>query len=313
MRIHFWGVRGSIPSPITPDLVKEKIQQVLQMLTPRNVESDSAKAEFIKTLPEYLYGTVGGNTSCVEVTGNDGTKFIFDAGSGIRILAKNGTPPENMHYNIFFSHLHWDHVQGFPFFDFAYYPKAVFDIYSPYPEIEKYLRKQMDPPFYPVNFDVLSKNIHFHVISPSEPFKIGDMTISCVRMSHPGGSYSYLLEESGKKFVYATDVELNPNSLKKTDAVAKIFENADVLIIDSQYTLEEYSGKVGWGHSAFCYAMDFAAMWNVKNVYLFHHEPMYSDKKLYSILESARQHVANIANNSVNVHLATEGLEISLC
>ena len=131
-------------------------------------------------------------------------------------------------------------------------------------------------------------------------------------MSHPGNSYAYAVTENGHKFVYATDVELNHPDFVRTKEHDDFFGGADVLVIDSQYTVEEAYAKQGWGHSAFCYAIDFAVAWKVKKLYLFHHDPMYDDRKLNSILQSAHWYADYSAKNAVVVDLATEGLEIKL-
>ena len=134
----------------------------------------------------------------------------------------------------------------------------------------------------------------------------------CCKMSHPGNSYSYAISENGKKFVYATDVELSQKDFEKTSARIKVFQDADVIVLDSQYTVAEAYQKENWGHSAFCYAIDFAVHWNIKSVYLFHHEPTYDDKKLHSILHAARWYAQYIEHANMQVYLATEGTEINL-
>jgi len=131
-------------------------------------------------------------------------------------------------------------------------------------------------------------------------------------MAHPGGSFSYALEENGRKFVYATDVELVSDDFTKIPQKAAVFQDADVLVIDSQYTVEEAFRKQNWGHSAFCYAVDFAALWNIKKLYLFHHEPTYDDQMLYSLCESARWYSSYTNHNNIEINLAVEGQEIVL-
>lgn len=312
MNIKFWGVRGSIPSPLTPQQIQAKISAAIQRISAKDIESSDSREKFIASLPKWIYGTTGGNTPCVEVTSENGNKFIFDAGSGLRVLGKLGIPPENRHFNMFFSHFHWDHIQGFPFFDYAYNPSYSFDIYSPFPNMKEYLANQVTEPYYPVKWDAFTKNIRFHEVKEGEPFCADGFILNCVKMSHPGGSYAYSIQEKQKKLVYATDVELSSSDFEKTRSRAAVFENADVLILDSQYTVEEAAKKVNWGHSAFCYAVDFAVAWKIKKLYLFHHEPTYDDKKLNSILESARWYANYITQNPVKVYLSTEGLEIHL-
>lgn len=312
MKIHFWGVRGSVPTPVTPEQIQAKITAAVQRITPKDIESEDARERFVTSLPSWLYGTAGGNTPCVEIKTEDGTEIILDAGSGLRVMGKNGVKPADNHYNLFLSHFHWDHLQGLPFFDAAYNPQTILDVYSAYPCAERLLRAQMARPFFPASFDTFTKNFRFHTISPGVQFTVGSLSVNCCRMSHPGNSYSFAFSENGKKFVYATDVELSQKDFDRTPVRASVFENADCVVLDSQYTVAEAYQKENWGHSAFCYAIDFAVHWNIKSIYLFHHEPMYDDKKLNSILLAARWYAEYIEHADMKIYLATETSEILL-
>lgn len=310
MNIHFWGVRGSIPTPLTPQQVQSKIMAAVQRITVKDLESQEARAKFISNLPEWIYGTTGGNTPCVELTHKD-TNIILDAGSGLRVMGKNRT--NAMHYHMFLSHYHWDHIQGFPFFDFAFNPNTQFDIYSPWADAETYFRNQMIEPYSPPSVPKqITKQLYFHTIKQGEQFMINDIKINCYKMKHPGDSYSYSFEAGGRKIVYATDVELGSEDFEINDEAKAVFENADLIILDSQYTVEEAYTKKNWGHTAFCYAIDFAIKWNIKALYLFHHEPTYDDKKLNSILQAARWYAQYINHSDIKVYLAKEGHEIKL-
>jgi len=310
--VRFWGVRGSIPTSITPQQIQKKITAVVQRITPADIASVDARERFIARLPKWLYGTVGGNTPCVQVVSNSGKNFILDAGSGIRGLGKSSEKPEDKHYNLFFSHFHWDHIQGLPFFDPIYRPDYSFDIYSTFPAAKKVLARQMDKPYYPVTWDALSKNIKFHRIKSGVPFMVDGISVACCKMSHPGNSYSYAFVENGRKFVYATDVELTRESFEPTEERRIVFENADAIVFDCQYTVDEAAEKENWGHSAFCSAIEFALKWNIKSLYLFHHEPVYDDIKLDSILTSAKKYAKFVTKRQLPVYLASEGLEIEL-
>ncbi len=312
MNINFWGVRGSLPAPVTQQQIQSKIFAALQRVTPDDLANNQTKLKFIESLPLWIRGTVGGNTPCVEISTDEGKSIVFDAGTGIRVMGKFGEQPSDKHYSLLFSHFHWDHIQGFPFFDGIYNPDAVFDIYSPFKEMEKYLADQMKDPYYPVKYDSVSKNIHFHEIQSGKTFEIGDVKICCIEMTHPGSSFSYSVSENGKKFVYATDVELSTSDFERTEERRAVFENADAMVMDAQYTAEEALSKANWGHSAFCYAVDFAVFWNIKNLYLFHHEPTYDDRKLSVILDAARLYAEYISKKPVNIFLACEGDTIKL-
>lgn len=313
MKIHFWGVRGSIPSPILSSQIQAKINAVVQRITPKDLESFDSREKFIADLPDWIYGTVGGNSPCVQLTTDSGKEIILDAGSGIRVMGKSIKSPADNHYSLFFSHFHWDHICGFPFFDHAFNPNVKIDIYSAFEKAEDYLALQMPSlQLFPVLWQNFSKNFTFHLLEEGKPYQIDDVTVRCVKMSHPGSSYSYSFEQNGKKFVYATDVELMDLEASNKEAVDAVFKNADVVVLDTQYTMEEAHAKEKWGHSAFCYAIDFALSMNIKKVYLFHHEPMYDDKKINSILSAAKWYTTFISHDQVKVELAVEGVETEI-
>lgn len=314
MKVRFWGVRGSIATPLTPQQVQAKITAAIQRVTPEDIKSPDARERFISELPFWINGTCGGNTACVEVRGNDGTEILLDAGTGLKAFSESGYIPENKKFNIIFSHFHWDHIQGLPFFGAAFNPNVQLNFYSGHPDLEKVLRKQQVLPYFPENgsMDSFTKNMNFYRVFPEKSFNIGDFSISLCEMNHPGVSYSYSFTENGKKFVYATDVELQQKDYDVTIDREKVFKDADCIVLDSQYTVEEAYRKQNWGHSAFCYAIDFAVHWGIKKLYLFHHEPAYDDKKLNSILEAARWYAKYIIHSDLKVYLAMENSEIEL-
>ncbi len=311
MLIHFWGVRGSLPTPLSSQQVQSKIMAAVQRISSDDIKDEESRARFVASLPSWIFGTAGGNTSCVEVK-SLGNELIFDAGTGIRVLGKSQNLPKDKKYNLFFTHFHWDHIQGLPFFDAAYDPQSEFNIYSPDEKTKSFLENQMIQPYYPVPFGAFTKNMNFMTLVPGNVINIGNTQIVCCPMSHPGTSYSYAVIENNKKFVFATDVELKSSDFDTSPVMEKVFKDADCIVIDSQYTAEEAYRKQNWGHSAFCYAVDFAVHWGIKNVYLFHHEPTYDDKKLYSILQAARWYAQYIAHEDINIQLAKEDTQIEI-
>ena len=311
MIIHFWGVRGSSPTPLTPQQIKSKIMAVVQRITPDDLKSIDTRARFLTTLPDWIYGTTGGNTPCVEIKSAN-TELVFDAGTGIREYGKSKNIPADNHYNLFFTHFHWDHIHGLPFFGPAYNPASKIDVFSPFDNTEEYLSDQMKNPYFPVPFESFTKNFTWNKVIGGEQINLENVKITACKMNHPGDSYSYAVCEGDKKFVLATDVELRAKDFKKSPEMELVFKNADCMAIDSQYTVEEAYRKKNWGHSAFCYAVDFAVFWNIKKIYLFHHEPAYDDKKLNSILQAARWYAQYIHHSDIEIELAKEDLEIIL-
>jgi phosphoribosyl 1,2-cyclic phosphodiesterase len=313
MNIRFWGVRGSIPAPALPSRIKSKISAILEQVTPEDIVNAETRERFLAGLPPWLFGTVGGNTPCVSITFDDSSEcIVFDCGSGLRELgmAQNNEKRKITHYHIFLSHFHWDHVQGLPFFGPAYNPSNKIDFYSPFKDIEGYLSGQMLTPYFPVGIDTMGSEKSFHFLE--NDINIAGCSISFKKMNHPGDSFAYCVNKNGKRIIYATDTELSSSDFEKNEKNTAFFKDADLIIIDCQYTLGEAIAKYNWGHSAFSLAVDFAAIWNIKHMVMFHHDPAYDDNKLYSILQSAKWYLERMNLKELELTLAIEGLEIKV-
>ncbi|HET7838324.1 MAG TPA: MBL fold metallo-hydrolase [Rectinemataceae bacterium] len=284
----------------------------MQRITPKDLVSQEARERFLASLPDYLFSTVGGNTACVEVATGEQRRLIFDAGTGIRELGAQIAAtkrPESCH--IFFSHFHWDHVQGLPFFSPAFDSRSTIDFYSPVPGFRDILERQMRSPSFPITMEAMGARKHFHVLS-GDPVRVGAVEVRYRQMSHPGGCYSYEVRENGVKVIYSTDTELREEDFRRTPENAEYFQDADALIIDTQYTLGEAIEKYNWGHSSFSLAADFASTWGIKRLILFHHEPSYSDRKLEGICKNAEWYIEHLGGPGTSVSLAREGLEIEV-
>lgn len=274
MRIKFWGVRGSIASPG----------------------------------PETA--GVGGNTSCVEVLCGS-TRFVLDAGTGIRKLGESmlaeGAPVDA---TLLLSHLHWDHIQGLPFFVPAYVPSTKLSIvggHNGVMSVGEVLAHQMTAPVFPVRLDELGAKISTREVRQGEALMIGEARVKVAKLNHPGGVYAYRIDYGGKSVVYATDTE---HYACVDPTLRALAEGADVLIYDSQYTPEEYRGdtgrsKVGWGHSTYVAGAELAKAAGVGQYVLFHHDPQRSDAGVAEI----ERRTSELFQSSV---AAREGMEIAL-
>jgi phosphoribosyl 1,2-cyclic phosphodiesterase len=313
MQVQFWGVRGSLPSPQLPSQIRNKIAAVLERIAPEDLASPQSRQKFLAELPPWLSGTVGGNTPCVSVSSGDPKhRLIFDCGSGLREmgLAMAREKPTPTHYDIFISHLHWDHIQGLPFFLPGYDPSVKLDFYSPMKNLEAAFAVQMRSPYFPVPMQSMVSEKEFHRME--QEMVIGDMAVSYKKLNHPGGSYSFKVKDGKSSFIYATDTELSAADFMKTEENALYFADADLVVIDSQYTLGESIEKYNWGHSAFSMGVDFAVNWGIKHLVLFHHDPTYDDRKLFSILQSAKWYIERMNIRGITISLAMEGMEILL-
>jgi len=244
---------------------------------------------------------VGGNTSCVEVTGG-GSRVILDAGSGIRALGdalmKRG---EHKRVHLLLSHVHWDHVMGIPFFAPLYIPGSEVVIGAGPLErdhasgarlpLREVLKRQMTPPLFPIDFDAVGERVVTVDIEPDSAFMIGQLEITISSLSHPDPVCAYRVSFGGRSVVYATDTEHEEGKLD--ERLVRLCRGADVLIYDAQFTPEEYRGEVGpskkgWGHSTFEAGAAVARAAGVKTLALFHHDPRRTDEGVAEIVQRAR-------------------------
>ena len=313
MLIKFWGVRGSVPSPITSTVFRNKVTAILNRLTPRDLESAANREIFLAHLPPELFGTIGGNTTCLEIRSDEDEIFIVDGGTGLRELGQNLNYPKDkgMTFHFFFTHFHWDHLQGLPFFAPFFNPKNTIHFYSPVKGFENILREQMKTPYFPVPMSVFPSTMVFHELS-GEPLNFGGMNISYRAVYHPQGCTAYRFEERGRVAIFSTDTELKTSDFHKTSENVTFYENVDILILDAQYTLGEAIDKTNWGHSSYSMAVDFALEYGIKKLFLFHHEPNYSDAYLEDIKRLALWYLQHNGHDGLEIDLAREGVEIDL-
>jgi phosphoribosyl 1,2-cyclic phosphodiesterase len=287
LKVRFWGTRGSIPAPG-------------------------------KSTLKY-----GGNTSCVEVNFGDEV-FVFDSGTGIRTLGLDlmarakGSP---LRGHIFIGHTHWDHIQGFPFFVPAYIPKNKFIIHSVKSigdSFETIFRRQMGINYFPVEVGDMASQLKFNHID-TRPFEAEDAKVKTIFTNHPGVNLAYRLDfPGGRSVVYLTDHEnhaafAGDNELaRRSDrAIEDFCRGTDLLIVDSQYTDEEYEMKKGWGHSRWKDSLDLGVKAEVKRLALFHHEPVRSDEALDAIAADAKS-LAKERGSKLEVFCAEESKEIPI-
>jgi phosphoribosyl 1,2-cyclic phosphodiesterase len=271
MKVRFWGVRGSIPTP---------------------------GPEFVK---------YGGNTSCLEVEDDAGNIFVFDSGTGVRACGLDLARRKVKHINLMITHTHWDHIQGFPFFTPAYIPGTSIKIYGPI-HFEKKLKHimdlQMDYAYFPVSMQQLAAKIDYADIKEVR-LEFGPTVITTKYSNHPVTGLCYKIESGGRTFVYSGDTEPYYNNLTGADPSGlgadfqeanadenvddivrerndshRDFCKSDVLVHDCQYTEEEYSKFKGWGHSPMETVIKMAIAGGVKKLVLNHHDPAHTDAML---------------------------------
>jgi phosphoribosyl 1,2-cyclic phosphodiesterase len=289
MKAVIWGSCGSLPSPISSSTIRQKLIDALWGARNQTFEHKKDVEAYLAGLPHSASGTYKANTSCVQIVTKSDELIFCDAGTGIRDYALSiGPDAAPTSYHIFISHLHWDHIQGFPFFTPAYVPGNRITFHGFHKEIESAIRKQMEAPCFPVPFSAMQADIDFDIREEGETFEIDGVQVQAIKQQHPGDSWGYSFEEAGKRIIYSSDSEHGPEARETNYRFIDFFKSADVLIFDGQYTFEEASNeKRHWGHSDHITAVELASRAEVKKLVVFHHEPSYSDVMIEDIHKDA--------------------------
>jgi phosphoribosyl 1,2-cyclic phosphodiesterase len=296
-RIKFWGTRGSIAVPSSETL------------------------------------RYGGDTTCVELRA-DGEIIVLDAGSGIRplgIALDREFQARQIKLSLLITHAHWDHIQGFPFFKPAYDPKneiRIFGFDGAGATFREIMTEPMKSPFFPITMRELSARMDINKLNGMK-FSLGKLDIHATFVNHPGVCAGYRIFSSGGSVAFLPDHEpyefflhaargkqLSPEQAKEIAAdqhaaLVQFLHGSDVLIVDSQYTDQEYKTHIGWGHGSISSAVGLALEAEVQTLLLFHHDPSHDDKTVDTMVESARE-LATKSGSHLEVAGAQQGSEILL-
>jgi len=318
MRIRFWGTRGSMPVSLTWRDLRDRLSQVLVAASGRQLDSLEKAVAFVERELDFrLSHTFGGHSSCVEFETGSEQYFVCDMGSGARpfgahVLARQSGRPALV--NIFMSHMHWDHIMGFPFFGPAYVPGTRLRFFGCHSDLEHALRRQQDPPSFPVPFAQLAAAMEFVPLVPGETREVSGVKVTPTPQFHSGESYGFRFERDGRSFVYSTDSEHKLEDNRETQRMVAFFRGADLVIFDAMYSLAEaVSVKADWGHSSNVVGVELCQMAQVKKLALFHHEPANDDSAIHRILMDARRlEELTRQAHKLEVIAAYDGMEIDL-
>lgn len=259
----------------------------------------------------HQFAKYGGNTSCIEVTTTN-SRFILDAGTGLRplgdkIIKERQNNSSKSNHALLFSHIHWDHIIGFPFFKPLYCQDMNFTIMAAKLHqqggIEAALRRQMQAPFFPVELDAMLANIQFKDFQIGKNFDLFECHIQTAPLNHPNGATAYRINHQGKSLCYVTDTEHFASGLDEN--ILGLIEGADAMIYDCAYTEAEYKHKHGWGHSTWPEGLKLCKAANVRKLYIFHHDPAHDDAFMDALAAEA------VAASSLCI-VAQEGMQVNL-
>lgn len=319
MKVTFWGTRGSLPTPLGAKSVRKKLVNALVKGASKNLDTpEKAEAFCEQELSFAESGTFGGNSSCVQVDVGGAEYLLCDLGSGVRefslaAIGKHG-PKSPQTYHILVSHVHWDHIMGFPFFIPCFIPGNRIVIYSCHAKLEQAIRGQNHEPCFPVEFTALAAKIEFVTLETDKVYDIAGARVTGTRQMHGNDSYGYRIEKDGKTVIYTTDSEHKPEDKVEMQRAATFFKDADLVIFDAMYSLaDSVSMKEDWGHSSNVMGVELCQMAGAKKLALFHHEPVYDDARLEGVFrETIRFEEITRTGKKLDVVIAYDGLVVDV-
>src|SRR5262245_8444822 len=317
MLIRFWGTRGSLPAPLGTAGLRRKLVRALLGAAGRRLDSEDTVQRYVTEELDFATShTFGGNTSCVQIDVGGEEFVLCDLGSGAREFGLSAMahrrPGVAQVFNIFMSHMHWDHIQGFPFFVPAYLPGTRIRIHGCHEGLAEAFRRQHGVPSFPVEFGQLASSIEFVQLVPGEAYELAGLTVTAKRQFPFGHPSAYRFQHDGKVVVYSTDSEHKLDDPATAAGFTDFFRDADLVIFDAMYSLADaFSIKEDWGHSSNVVGVELCQMARVRHLCLFHHEPAYDDEKLTAIWrESQRLEELTRGDRALRITAAYDGLEL---
>ena len=319
MRVKFWGTRGSLPVAQTGAVTRQKIAKALVAAAGNTMRDEEAAFRFIDNHLDFATGQgYGGASSCVEIDRGHGSFFVCDMGSGLREFGldaqKRYETGRARHYNVFLSHLHWDHIMGFPFFVAGFDSEASITIYSGHADAETALRRQQEEISFPVSFDWLQAKFSFVTMEPGRIYDVDGLKVETIRQYHSHDSYGFAFDDGAARAIYSTDSEHKIENGDDQKAFEAFFGNADLVICDTMYSLaESITLKADWGHSSNIIAVDLCHAARAKRLALFHHEPTYSDDAILRMhVETLRYEELTRSGAALEVICSYDGLVVEV-
>ena len=324
LKVKYWGVRGSLPSAPMPEHTFQYFEMLMNQFFKAGYSAPSHIKEFVAGLSIPRIGGFGTATTCVEINSSK-TQIIIDGGSGIRNLSEEmvrgpaGKGQAEIH--IFLTHFHWDHLIGLPFFAPNFIKGNKIHFYAVQPNLDEMIKVIFRKPWFPVPFEALASTIQFHQVEPRKAFKVGDISVTPYQLDHPDPCWGFRVESGGKSYAHCVDTEATRTTREALGADVALYEKADLMYFDAQYTLPELAEKQNWGHSAAQMGLEIAQREEIKFVLFAHHDPGASTEQIFGIQASLREFYDSRMKESILSHkplpavrwqYAYEGLVVDL-
>ncbi len=324
LKCKFWGVRGSLPSSPMPEKWVSDIEALMRQFFKSGYKDATEIKEFLASQTVPHVGGFGTATTCAEINSSK-VQIIIDGGSGIRNLSEEmmlgpaGKGKAEIH--IFLTHFHWDHMLGLPFFAPHFIKGNKIHYYAVQPDLGEMVKTKFRKPFFPVAFETLPSEIHFHHLQPRKPFVLQDMTITPFQLDHPDPCWGYRVDCKGKSYAHCVDTEGTRTTREALGPDLPLYQNVDLMYFDAQYTLPELAEKANWGHSAAQLGLDIAFREKIKRVLFAHHDPGADTAELMALAQQTQDYYSwkiksASANNlklfDVKWQYAHEGMVVDL-
>lgn len=291
MRLKFWGTRGSLPAPTYPDSIEARLRDLFREFFVQGYRQESDMDAFLASLPRHRTTGYGGNTICVEI-GQGEDRILIDGGSGIRpagyelMAGPCGQGEGEVH--LLFTHFHWDHIVGLPFFTPLFIPGNTIHVYAVQDDLEHVFSTIFRKPYFPVPLEKLAARLVYHRLEPRRITSFGSLQVTPYQLDHPDPCWGYRIEAGGRVFSHVVDTECVRGSRQELGPDLPLYQGVDLMTFDAQYTLMEALEKVNWGHAAASLGLDIAMREGIKRVIFMHHDPASSDEKIASAAAQAK-------------------------
>jgi phosphoribosyl 1,2-cyclic phosphodiesterase len=291
-----------------PEVIERRIREILE----KYISSQLSVNEFLSKFQRQNFGGYGGHTACVDIRSSK-QNLIVDAGSGIRPLGEelmNGPCAKGQGVvDILFTHFHWDHLVGLPFFTPIFIPGNKIRVHAVQTNVEEVFRHVFQKPYFPVPYERLAADIEFHHLQPRQTVNFGDIKVTPYQLDHPDPCWCYKFEQGTANFAYCVDTEGVRASPEAMAEDLPLYQDIDLMVFDAQYTFAESIDKIDWGHSSGPIGIDIALREKVKRVIFIHHDPSASDQKIFEAELQTREYFEACVRDSKRKNIQLPDLQ----
>lgn len=322
MYLKCWGTRGSLPVPMNNTRFLALFDDVVAQGKKLGIEKAADLLAAAKTGKLHHPVVYGGNTTCSEV-GHDGKVVYFDMGSGFREAGTAAMQHGVKEFNIFMTHMHWDHIMGMPYFVPIHVSGHKLNIYHVHKNAPEFIKINFNGVNFPLTWDQLNGQVEFHQLKLYEKVEFGDLSVTPFVLDHPGGSFGYRCDAGGKACAIGVDGEYKRLTPKELGRDLQYFQNLDLLLFDAQYEMSELASRFDWGHCSPNIGVDLALREGIKIMLFTHHDPWATEEKLRRMFANTMKYMhsqldiysdiwSKVQPDGPRLQMAHDGLTIEL-